>query len=120
MLLPTAFGKNTHCGTLEVPPGPLRTRLGPHGRAEAHQAPERAACARGRRAARGAGRKANCDPRATEISMKLLIAAASSAARRVSASIRTRIHPAGAPGHHWGRVGACPQRDARASGGGRN
>ena len=63
---------------------------------------------------------ANCGSRATEISMKLLIAAASSAARRVSASVRTRIHPAGAPGHHWGRVGTCPQRDARASGGVRN
>ena len=74
----------------------------------------------GRRAARCAGRAANCGPRATKIPMKLRIAAASSVACRVSASVRTRIHPAGAPGHHWGRVGACPQRDARASGGGRN
>ena len=114
------LGKSTYCDTLEVPPGPLRIRLGPHGRAGAHQAPVQAACARGRRAARCAGRAANCGPRATKIPMKLRIAAASSVACRVSASVRTRIHPAGAPGHHWGRVGACPQRDARASRGGRN
>ena len=118
--LPAVFGKSTYCDTLEVPPGPLRIRLGPHGRAGAHQAPEQAACARGRRAARCAGRAANCGPRATKTPVKLRIAAASSVACRVSASVRTHIHPAGARGHHWGRVGARPQRDARASGGGPN
>ena len=41
-------------GTLEVPPGPLSTRLGPHGGAGSHRAPEQAACARGHRAAGGA------------------------------------------------------------------
>ena len=74
----------------------------------------------GRRAARCAGRAANCGPRATKIPVKLRIAAGSSVACRVSASVRTHIHPAGARGHHWGRVGARPQRDACASGGGPN